>query len=287
MQEHPAYGRLRHVTAVASVLLADNPGRMTLEGTNTWVLRAPGRADCVIVDPGPNDREHIHKLAGLGPVAMTLITHHHPDHVDALRRYVSLIGSPVRSADPRFLAHSVHPLADGEVVEGAGLRIRVLATPGHTIDSVCFVLENHSAVLTGDTVLGRGTTVLGRHDGALAHYLASLDRLIALGPGISVLPGHGPELPDLAEAARAYRSHRKQRLDEIRAALLDLGKRPEQARPLQVVRKVYADVDKRLWPAARRSVRAQLSYLAGDVSVRPEYGSATQPREAERMPPPA
>jgi glyoxylase-like metal-dependent hydrolase (beta-lactamase superfamily II) len=263
-QTHPAYGQLRPVTPAASVLLANNPGKMTLEGTNTWVLRAPGRSDCVIVDPGPADRDHVRALTQLGPIAMTLITHHHPDHVGALRRYLSLTASPVRSVDPRFLNHSVHPLTDGEVIEGAGLRIRVLATPGHTKDSVCFVLDGHDAVVTGDTILGRGTTVLGAYDGALADYLTSLDRLADLGPGLTALPGHGAELSDTAAAAQAYRAHRQERLDQVRAALRSLGKSPAQARPLQVVRRVYADVDKRLWPAARVSVKAQLDYLASE-----------------------
>ena len=73
-----------------------------------------------------------------------------------------------------------------------------------------------------------------------------------------MLPGHGPELPDTAEVARAYRAHRRQRLDQVRSALAELG---ENAKPMQVVRHVYADVDKKLWPAARMSVKTQLAYL--------------------------
>lgn len=254
--DHPAYGRLRPVTASASVLLANNPGKMTLDGTNTWVLRAPGRSDCVVVDPGPRDRAHIQALTELGPIAQTLITHHHVDHTAALKRFTTLTGSPVRSADPRFLRGSVHPLADGEVIEAAGLRITVLATPGHTADSVSFLIDD--GVLTGDTILGRGTTVLESRDDALADYLTSLDRLIEVGAGRRLLPAHGPDLPDAAEVARQYRAHREERLDQVRAALTELG---PDAKPFQIVRRVYHDVDKRLWPAARSSVKAQLSYL--------------------------
>lgn len=256
---HPAYGQLRAVTPSASVVTAENPSSMTLEGTNTWVLRASGRSDCVIVDPGPADREHVRMLTTLGPIAMTLITHHHSDHVDALKRYVPLTGSPVRSIDPRFLNHSVHPLTDGEVIEAAGLKIRVLATPGHTTDSVSFVIDD--AVVTGDTILGRGTTILGGYDGALADYLASLERIGEIGAGRTLLPGHGPDLPDTAQAARQYLAHRQERLEQVREALRALGKTPESARPLAIVRHVYRDVDKRLWPAARVSVKAQLEYL--------------------------
>ncbi len=77
---HPAYAQLRRVTDIASVLLENNPGMMTLDGTNTWILHAPGSVECVVVDPGDNDEEHLQRVAGIGPVALTLITHRHYDH---------------------------------------------------------------------------------------------------------------------------------------------------------------------------------------------------------------
>jgi glyoxylase-like metal-dependent hydrolase (beta-lactamase superfamily II) len=110
-------------------------------------------------------------------------------------------------------------------------------------------------VLTGDTILGRGTTVVAHPDGVLADYLASLHRLSTL-TGIAVLPGHGPELADAGVAASAYLAHREQRLEQVRAALA-LG----DSTPTEVVVRVYADVDRALWPAAELSVRAQLAYL--------------------------
>jgi glyoxylase-like metal-dependent hydrolase (beta-lactamase superfamily II) len=254
--EHPAYGQLRQVTPTAAVLLAHNPGKMTLEGTNTWILRAPGNDSCVVVDPGPRDKSHAKKIAEFGPVALTLVTHRHFDHTAGLKRHVKLTGSPVRSADPKFLRESDIPLAAGEVIEAAGLRIEVVATPGHTADSVSFVLDD--AVLTGDTILGRGTTVIDTRDGTLADYLASLEALAAVGGGRRLLPAHGPDQPDTADVARAYLAHRQERLDQVRAALEVLG---PDAKPMQVVRHVYSDVDKKLWPAARSSVKAQLEYL--------------------------
>ena len=101
---HPAYGQLRAVTDTASVLLADNPGLMTLEGTNTWVLRGPRSDELVIVDPGPGDDEHIDRLAALGRIALVLISHRHIDHTDGIDKLVELTGAPVRAADPQFLA---------------------------------------------------------------------------------------------------------------------------------------------------------------------------------------
>ena len=258
---HPAYGVLRPVTDTASVLLCDNPGTMTLEGTNTWVLRAPDSDEVVIVDPGPDDPAHIERLAALGRppgrVALVLISHRHGDHTEGIDRLVDATGAVVRSVGSGFLRGRGGPLADGEVIDAAGLRITVLATPGHTADSLCFVLDD--AVLTGDTVLGRGTTVIDDEDGSLAAYLDSLRRLGGLGRR-TVLPGHGPELPDLAAATAAYLAHRHDRLEQIRAALRTLG---EDATARQVVEHVYADVDEKLWEAAESSVRAQLVYLRG------------------------
>ncbi|WP_024800984.1 MBL fold metallo-hydrolase [Nocardia sp. BMG51109] len=275
---HPAYGQLRPVTTTASVLLANNPNKMTLQGTNTWILRAPGRSDCLVIDPGPQDRAHSEAIAREtgGDIALTLITHHHHDHTGGIDRLVKLTGTSVRAHDSRYLRGSETPLADGEVIEAAGLRLTVLATPGHTTDSVSFLLDpadpeaaarvpegtaSDAAVLTGDTVLGSGTTVLESRDGALGDYLASLDRLAEAAPGRRLLPAHGPDHEAAEPVLRHYIRHRQERLDQVRQALVELG---PNAKPLQVVAKVYADVDKRLWPAARSSVKAQLAYLRGE-----------------------
>ncbi len=255
-----AYGQLRAVTPLASVLLERNPSPMTLEGTNTWVLRAPGEERCVVVDPGEDDPEHLGAVAAQGPVALVLLTHRHPDHAGGARRFAELTGAPVRALDPSLVLGS-EALGDGEVVAAAGVELRVVATPGHTSDSVSFLLDGPgapTAVLTGDTVLGRGTTVIAHPDGRLGPYLESLRRLADLPPATAVLPGHGPELPDAAQVAAAYLAHREQRLDQVRDALARLG---PDASARAVVELVYADVDESLWPAAELSVRAQLDHL--------------------------
>src|SRR5205814_7126993 len=135
--------------------------------------------------------------------------------------------------------------------------IQLLATPGHTADSVCFPVEasGERAILTGDTILGRGTTVVAYPDGSLRDYLASLGRLAGF-VGIPVLPGHGPALADCGAAARAYLDHREARLEQVRQAVAD-GATTARG----VVERVYAEVDRALWPAAEASVRAQLAYL--------------------------
>ncbi|HTL23613.1 MAG TPA: MBL fold metallo-hydrolase [Mycobacteriales bacterium] len=243
----------RQVTPTAGVLLAPNPGPMTLDGTNTWLLRDPASESAIVVDPGPLIEGHLQAVAAHGPVAVILLTHGHYDHSEGAARLAELTGAPVRALDPRHRLGD-EGLTDGDVVAAAGLEVRVAHTPGHSSDSLSFVLPD--AVLTGDTILGRGTTVVAHPDGVLADYLASLLRLRDLGH-VAVLPGHGPELPDAQAAAQHYLDHREQRLEQVRAAVA-----AGAGTPRQVVELVYADVDRVLWPAAEMSVRAQLDYLA-------------------------
>jgi glyoxylase-like metal-dependent hydrolase (beta-lactamase superfamily II) len=252
---HPAYGLLRPVTGTASVLLCNNPGLLTLDGTNTWVLRGEGSDEMVIVDPGPDDDEHIANIAGLGKIPLVLISHKHEDHTGAIDKMVDRTGAVVRSVGSGFLRGLGGPLTDGEVIEAAGLRITVMATPGHTADSLSFVLDD--AVLTADTVLGKGTTVIDSEDGSLGEYLDSLRRLQGLGRR-TVLPGHGPDLDDLEAVTAMYLAHREERLEQVRGALRVLG---DDATARQVVEHVYTDVDEKLWDYAEWSVAAQLDYL--------------------------
>jgi glyoxylase-like metal-dependent hydrolase (beta-lactamase superfamily II) len=257
-----AYEQLRQVSPLAGVVLAGNPSAMTLEGTNTWLLRdEPSRRQAVVVDPGPADEVHLAAvLEAAGSVPLILLTHGHPDHADGARRLHELTGAPVHALDPAH-RYGSEGLAEGAVLGAAGVQVEVWATPGHTADSLCFVLPGEAggpgSVLTGDTILGRGSTVVAHPDGVLADYLASLHRLTAL-DGVAVLPGHGPELADAGAAARGYLAHREQRLDQVRQALAEGG--PDLS-AMDVVRRVYVDVDPALWPAAEWSVRAQLAYL--------------------------
>jgi glyoxylase-like metal-dependent hydrolase (beta-lactamase superfamily II) len=236
---------------------------MSLEGTNSYLITATGSGSgsVVVVDPGPADERHLQALAGRGPVELILVTHRHADHTAGSLRLQELTGAPVRAADPRH-CHGGQPLQAGETILAAGVVIGVVATPGHTSDSVCFHLAEDGpdgSVLTGDTILGRGTTVLDYPDGTLGDYLQSLDRLEALGAA-TVLPAHGPMLPSLAAVSRAYREHRLERLEQIRAALDRLGL---DAEVTAVADAVYADVEPHLRRAVEMSVAAQLHYLRG------------------------
>jgi len=253
------------VTDYASRILAANPGPMTLDGTNTWILKAPGAEQAVVVDPGPMLEEHLRAvLDAAGKVAVVLLTHKHPDHSEGAAWFANHASCGVRAVDPAFRMPTdrAHGLAEGDVITADGLRIEVLPTPGHTLDSVCFWLPQDGSLLTGDTVLGRGTSVVAHPDGALGPYLDSLERLRAFAnspAGVTrLLPGHGPVIDDPAAALTHYLDHRRERLDQVRAAIAE-----GHATPQAIVEHVYADVDKSLWPAAERSVRAQLDYLNG------------------------
>jgi glyoxylase-like metal-dependent hydrolase (beta-lactamase superfamily II) len=251
------------VTQRARCVLAPNPSPMTLDGTNTWVLIEPGSAEAVVVDPGPLHEAHLRRVLDAvedhgARVAVTLLTHGHLDHSEGAARFAELSGSPVRALDPAFRLGD-EGLTQGDVVRARGLELEVVGTPGHTADSLSFLLPADAAVLTGDTVLGRGTTVVSHPDGRLADYLASLERLRGVaesGAVSTVLPGHGPALPDAVGVLSGYLAHREQRLDQVRSALT-----AGAVTAREVVERVYADVDRSLWPAAEQSVRAQLEYL--------------------------
>lgn len=247
------------VTERASVVRADNPGIMTLEGTNTWILREPGAARSVVVDPGPDDAAHLDAvLEAAGEVALVLYTHHHGDHTDAFATVRERTGAPARAVSADFCADA-EPLTDGELIEVDGLRLEVVLTPGHTRDSACVRLVDEPSVLTGDTVLGRGTTVVAHPDGTLGPYLDSLAKLRQLvdeGSAERLLPGHGPVVEQAGAVLDHYLEHRHERLDQVRAAVA-VGR----TTPRDVVEHVYADVDPVLWDAAELSVRAQLEYL--------------------------
>ena len=243
---------------------APNPGPMTLDGTNTWLLGEVEHQAPIVVDPGPLDEGHLRQVlqrAG-GRIGAIWITHRHHDHTDGAPRLAELAGCPIMAADPGYASDPDHELSDGFHVRLGDLEISAIATPGHTTDSTSFLVTSKhgpALLLTGDMVLGRGTTVITHPDGDLAAYLESLETMITIVDDhqvAEILPGHGDRVGDPAAVLRYYRQHRLERLEQVRAALADGAQTAAD-----VVRIVYADVDPAVWPAAEQSVRSQLDYL--------------------------
>ena len=244
------------------LIRAPNPGPMTLDGTNTWVIADQERS-ALVVDPGPAIGDHIDAiLAACAPRLVTIVlTHRHLDHSEGAAVLAERTGCSVRAADPQF---RVGPdgLESGELLRVGGHSLEVIETPGHTSDSRSLLLTGQdglSRLITGDMVLGRGTTVITYPDGDLAAYFESLDlldRLVRTRNVTELLPGHGPIVTDPTAWLSFYRRHRHERLDQIRAALA-AGDRSAS----EIVARVYADVDRSVWPAAEQSVHAQLDYL--------------------------
>lgn len=272
------------VSPTVRALLAPNPGAMTLDGTNTWVLGDATQGPVIVVDPGPEDASHLAAIRAAAPygISVILLTHWHHDHSDLAPALSEATGAPVRAVDASLvrggavrggaddsLVREGTVLADREVIQAPGVEVLVRLTPGHTADSVCFlVTASETYLLTGDTVLGRGTTVITRPDGDLRAYLTSLDLLSSLVGDHAVakiLPGHGARVRNPLEVLDAYRRHRHDRLDQVRAALA-----AGDTTVGEVVARVYADVDPAVLGAAGQSVAAQLDYLADERGAHSE-----------------
>src|SRR3954471_20832540 len=168
----PAPGRMPRTAdlePLVSRVLAPNPSGMTLDGTNTYVVGAPGSGQAVVVDPGPADPAHLVAVEEVltardARVVAVLVTHHHGDHAEAAQPWGARFGAPVAAASAAVTGPGGRVLAPGERLRLAGTTIGVVPTPGHTADHLAFRLES-GAVLVGDHVLGRGTSVVTHPEG--------------------------------------------------------------------------------------------------------------------------
>jgi glyoxylase-like metal-dependent hydrolase (beta-lactamase superfamily II) len=240
------------VPAVTRVV-APNPGPYTGPGTNTWIVDAGPVV--VVIDPGPDDDEHLaalnRRLAGR-TVGAVLVTHAHPDHLPLAERFASEHNASVRR----------HPeLADGDIVRSGTLNMTALHTPGHSADHLCFLLPDDGAVFTGDLILGRGSSMVTYPEGDVAAYLRSLERLAALHPTM-LFPGHWDPVTDAQSKIEEYRKHR---LDREAQVLAEVRRGPGSA--AELTRRVYGELDDKLIVAAEMTLRAHLRKLVDDGAV--------------------
>lgn len=243
------------------VATADNPGPLTLEGSQSYLV---GSERAVLIDPGPSGPEQqalLEQLIGGRDVRLVCLTHAHSDHSGAAREVASRLGCEVAaSADTLArLALAGRVLEDGEEIPAdEGSRLRVLATPGHTRDHLSFLFLPGRQLFTGDLVLGTGTSVILHPDGEVGAYLASLERLIVEAPTV-ILPGHGDPVTHPVERLREYVEHRLEREAQIVSALAQLD---DASRSVEAIRDaVYGPLPPEIGRAAIASVRAHLRHI--------------------------
>jgi glyoxylase-like metal-dependent hydrolase (beta-lactamase superfamily II) len=242
--------------AYAVRVLAPNPGPLTLEGTNTWVV---GSNPSLVIDPGPEDRGHLEEVRRTArEVAAILLTHRHPDHAPGAAQLAAAVGAPVLAFGPE---PGEEPIRAGQVIEGGGVRLTAVHAPGHTEDHVVFHDEPFGAMFTGDLVLGRGTSVVDPPEGDMRTYLRSLERLLDLVPR-ALYPGHGPTVWDAVAKLREYVEHRRSRERQVLEGLREMPRTPEELVP-----GIYADYPPELHVAAARSVLAHLLKLEWEGRV--------------------
>ena len=274
-------GTLVQLEPLVARVLAPNPSPFTHTGTQTHLV---GTTDLAVIDPGPDDPAHLAALLAAiagRDVAAIVITHHHRDHSPASRPLAVATGAPIMGAAPTFVADDgpradvafdrdyapERVLADGETVAGEGWTLQAVATPGHTSNHLAFALPETGALFSGDHVMGWSTTVVSPPDGDMTAYMASLERLIAREDRV-YYPGHGDLIDNPRRLVRGLLGHRKQREGQI-LRLLETGPHAIPA----MTERMYVGLDRRLLPAAERSVLAHLFDLRARGLVREAVGA--------------
>ncbi|NIY72769.1 MBL fold metallo-hydrolase [Marivivens donghaensis] len=261
---------------------ADNPSPMTFTGTNSYVV---GTESVVVIDPGPPSDAHLNAL--LAEIAGRLVdgiivTHAHLDHSPLARPLADKTGAKVyafgraeagRSDMMTDLAarglvrggegvdHDFDPdviVSDGDTVLG----MTVHHTPGHMGNHIC--LQRGEVMFTADHIMGWATSMVSPPDGDLSDFMASCRKMLTI-PSTRYLPGHGDPVTEPHDRVRWLIAHRLEREAQIMDALLD---GPADADTL--TRRIYADVQESLWPAAKRNVIAHLVDLTKQNRVSPD-----------------
>ena len=281
------YGRAEQVSPLIRRVIARNPGPFTYTGTGAHIV---GHGTVAVIDPGPDLPSHLDAIlaATAGEqISHIFVTHAHLDHSPLARPLAAATGAtiyaggaPARPSggDDRLeagddLAFSPDvALMDGARFFGPGWTIKAMATPGHTASHFAYALAEENALFPGDCVMGWSTSVVSPPDGDMADYMASLEK-VRRRRFTTLWPAHGPPIREVDAFLDAYLAHRHARERQVLEALEALG--PATIRRL--VPMLYADVDRRLHPAAAHSTLAHLVKLVreGRVSCRglPTFGA--------------
>ncbi|HEY2978539.1 MAG TPA: MBL fold metallo-hydrolase, partial [Burkholderiaceae bacterium] len=246
---------------------ADNGSVMTGPGTNSYFVGDPG-GPCALIDPGPDDPAHVKALlaAAPGPITRILVTHTHKDHSPAAQAMHAATGAPLfgRVADypewqdAAFAPHNV--LAHGErLLLGQDCTLRVVHTPGHASNHLCYLLEQEKLLFTGDHLMQGSTVVINPPDGDMQAYLQSLRALLDLDLEW-LAPGHGFLIDRPHQVVDRTIAHRLQREAKVLNALRSVGGGDVDT----LLPVVYSDVPERMHPVAARSLRAHLLKLRAD-----------------------
>ena len=250
-------------------VLAPNPSPYTYTGTQTYVVGQADGPDCAVIDPGPNEADHIEAImAAIGSRDVTAImcTHTHRDHSPAAAPLAERTGAPIVGCAPLVLKSDLpradeafdatyapdRVLEDGEKMRGTGWTLTAVATPGHTSNHLCFALEESGVLFTGDHVMGWSTSVVIPPDGDMGDYMASLEKLMAREDRV-YHSAHGAAIEKPRQLVRGMIGHRRQRENQI---LRLLGEEPRAVSAF--IPQMYKGLDERLIPAAEMSVTAHL-----------------------------
>lgn len=255
-------------------ILCDNPSPFTFTGTVSYIV---GKGKVAIIDPGPADEAHAQALLDAvrgETVTHILVTHTHNDHSPGVARIKAATSATVYAEGPHRASRPAYAsetrttesggdwnfrpdatLKDGDVVEGDGWRLEVVATPGHTANHIAFAWPERKLMFIGDHVMGWSTSIVAPPDGSMVDYMASLERLTHRDEQI-YFSGHGPEIPDAVRFVKFLIRHRKAREESI---LYRLAK--GEADIPTIVRASYIGIDPRLMGAAGYSVLAHLEDL--------------------------
>ena len=275
------YGVVEQVSPLIRRVIANNPGPFTYVGTGVYII---GHGEVAVIDPGPENADHFEALKKAlegETVTHVLVTHGHSDHSPlatplaewaGCKTYAKNCGVPTAkgelgSADDLGFMPDVK-VGDGDVISGPGWTLDVIETPGHTCNHLCFGLREENACLSGDHIMGWSTTVVAPPDGDMGDYMRSLDKIQAM-EFDTLWPTHGSPVRGKEFVDRfitEYANHRRAR----EAAILDQMRSGQTSIP-EMVKVMYADVDKRLHPAAAMSVLGHMiELIKTGVAVSPD-----------------